>query len=774
MTAPRAIAALFAASALLLAADASGEPIVSTWDVSGPDETVAVAAASLSGWYATADTFEDAVDVRDIRGQLLRTVTRAQITSLLPWMSLDGGPDGPSALAWTDSGRLLFILVHDDTTPGDGLGSDSVLRYDVSTDALTVFLRTELHNSGATHPHLAMLHTHGRLYVGSTANGLRVYRAQRNDTSGAILGTAGPGGGAPIHGLALDRALGKLYAATNEGFYRADIAQVPPVFTRVGNLSGARGIAHTDHFGNDSTRGVYIATDDRRVLHATDLQALGFQAWAPTEYLDAGQEVHDVAATACGRLLVATDEDALLIGDTLDPRLDFDEWLEDEFMQAVTFAKGLVSPDGEPPGWVIDADVAAGGTRFHPATPDAAAWAVLLLLMSDHLYADPQAEPLVAQILERYAGLASDGIGPSVSADGQIRHWIDPATGGAQGSWDPEFATLSTMHIVLAAARARAYYPANPAIREAADAIIGRVTHWDDYIQPGTDALYYRAQPGGGPQPNTAASPFHEGIIFVEQAATFGDSQDAYDHWLDRSLLPSASYLSGQPITSGSAGSYQAAFVSLYPALVQRAYRDSTAWRAQLTNLLASNGAWTDDNAPALMTVFSAGTTAPQWGGYHADSLGSHPGDVTSFPALMAFAATGQTAPAVGAYHAYRHGARELFDTGASLLFRRSNELASYSPPDAGLPDVALGALGLAEIIEPGSIDLVLARAYTEPCPADLAEPFGSLDFSDVVAFLVAFGSQGPSADLAPPLGVWDFSDVIAFLTAFAGGCDIP
>jgi len=58
-----------------------------------------------------------------------------------------------------------------------------------------------------------------------------------------------------------------------------------------------------------------------------------------------------------------------------------------------------------------------------------------------------------------------------------------------------------------------------------------------------------------------------------------------------------------------------------------------------------------------------------------------------------------------------------------------------------------------------------------EECVADLAEPFGSLDFSDVVAFLTAFGSGDPAADLAAPIGSFDFSDVVAFLSAFGAGC---
>ncbi len=54
---------------------------------------------------------------------------------------------------------------------------------------------------------------------------------------------------------------------------------------------------------------------------------------------------------------------------------------------------------------------------------------------------------------------------------------------------------------------------------------------------------------------------------------------------------------------------------------------------------------------------------------------------------------------------------------------------------------------------------------------ADLAEPFGSLDFSDVAAFLTAFATSQPEADLATPFGQWDFSDVAAFLGLFGAGC---
>ena len=67
--------------------------------------------------------------------------------------------------------------------------------------------------------------------------------------------------------------------------------------------------------------------------------------------------------------------------------------------------------------------------------------------------------------------------------------------------------------------------------------------------------------------------------------------------------------------------------------------------------------------------------------------------------------------------------------------------------------------------------DVMTHVIETSVCAPDLAEPFGSLDFSDVVAFLAAFAAMDPAADFAPPTGSFDFSDVVGFLAAFGAGC---
>lgn len=62
-------------------------------------------------------------------------------------------------------------------------------------------------------------------------------------------------------------------------------------------------------------------------------------------------------------------------------------------------------------------------------------------------------------------------------------------------------------------------------------------------------------------------------------------------------------------------------------------------------------------------------------------------------------------------------------------------------------------------------------EAPVEPCPADLAEPFGVLNFFDLVAYLGLFNAGDPAADLAEPAGVLNFFDLVAYLGEFNAGC---
>jgi hypothetical protein len=87
----------------------------------------------------------------------------------------------------------------------------------------------------------------------------------------------------------------------------------------------------------------------------------------------------------------------------------------------------------------------------------------------------------------------------------------------------------------------------------------------------------------------------------------------------------------------------------------------------------------------------------------------------------------------------------------------------------------ALGQPDASEPLNGGSFVLTsgfFAGLVTPPncSPADLAEPYGMLNFFDVSAFLQAFTAQSPQADFNND-GQFNFFDVSAFLSAYGAGC---
>lgn len=785
--------------ALAIATAAFGQPVLTTWPVEGPDDTASIAAAALAGWYAAGDSYEDSVELRRIDGTLVTTLGRARMAALVPWMSLDGGTDGVGALALSDSGRMLFIALHDNTTPGDGQPSDAILRYDTDTDSLSLFTRLELSTTASPWPHGAMTHFRGRLYVGAPG-AVRVYVADRDDTTGSFITSWTFGSGQMVTGLAVDRINNLVFAAANGVIGRTPVSGAGSgTFTTVGSIANVRALAWSDHAlssapggvggtGGSGKGGLYALEGTTtpafgRLWFITTAQSRGLATYSPFAYATSVTNWHDLAATADGALLIGADEDAVRIRDSSDARLTYDQWVQDEFNQQIAFAKSLITPNlapGMPAGWVIDGDVTPGGTRFHPATPDAAAWTVLALIAADEVNADPLAQPLVRLILQRYAGRAPDGIAPRRSADGQFTHWINPANGQVKPGWSPELATMSTMLIGMAATRAGVYYADDAEIVESARTIVCGVTNWDIYLTYPAAQMYLVGQLSGGPDFSSASGGLHEGLLYMDLGERYGQAlADAVSGvWFNASHWPSASYVSGRPVRSYASGQYLATFTHSYPMLTVGQYRDDPAWfgpvNSNSSNLRAAHAGWTDDNGVRFNTAFSAGTTLPEYGGYRADSLSDHPGDFAAFPSLIALSATrapeAQSHELVGAYAAYRAGARQSFLGGASLLWRRSNVTPTTNLPDGAIPDITHAALALGEVLSPGLIDRAIARGYTRcGCVADF-DFNGGVDGGDLAAFFAAFEAGDSSADIDANGGV-DGGDLAAFFTAFEAGC---
>lgn len=767
------IAALASSGSSLLAA-----PVSSVWPATfAPGANIAaVAGSALSGYEAAADSVSDSIEIRDTRATLLASLSRARMTALVPWMALTSSADGPVSLAFSESGRLLFIGLHTTSSSPDSSPADAILRYDTQTDTLNLFARVDLTPPDATFTHLGMAHFKGRLYVAS-AGTIRCYNATRNVTSGSLLFTSAVLGGTTPTSLVVDRTQNVMLGAWNGQVWRSAIGTNSFSFSALGAIGNLRDLAFSDHYGGVSNAGLF-ALSSTGAGSATWFiplaQARATQAFSPSVYDGPKPAFASIAALGDGTLLSGGGAGAKKVRDTSDTRLSFENWINDEIAQVVFFGKSLVSPDGEPPGWVIDADVIPSWDRFHPASPDAAAWTVFLCLMSDQLSGTSNNLPVVRSVLTRYAGLAPDGIKPDRSADGIYQHWIDPATGLVE--WADGYATLSTMKIVHAAAKAAQFYPGDPQVHAAAKAIIGGVKNWDSYLIPSSGVLFFLGNAGGGPIPGSLSGCYNEGLVFVNAAAAYGGSgsQTALTNWLNRSLWPTGTFVTGYPITSGSNNSFQSAFTNLYSLLLVEGYRSSPAWRSQIVNLRLSNYAWTDDNAPRWNTVFSAGTTP---GGYNADDLTSHADNIATFTSLEAFAAGNgdgsvHVPAATGAYHAYRIGARETFKGGASILYRRSSTQLTWDPNSAGMPDVALGALGLAELVQPGAVESVLAgQLYNiNSCAADFNND-GFVDDADFVIFAAKYNELlTPGAYRPGDLNgdsVCDDSDFVIFVSAY-------
>ncbi|MEM9372585.1 MAG: M12 family metallo-peptidase [Planctomycetota bacterium] len=93
----------------------------------------------------------------------------------------------------------------------------------------------------------------------------------------------------------------------------------------------------------------------------------------------------------------------------------------------------------------------------------------------------------------------------------------------------------------------------------------------------------------------------------------------------------------------------------------------------------------------------------------------------------------------------------EFFEAGggAGLIMRYAGETVTRS------------------VIPPSALTLTT----TAPCPADLAEPFGTLNFFDISLYIAAYNAQAPIADLAEPFGTLNFFDISAYIALYNAGC---
>ncbi len=99
-----------------------------------------------------------------------------------------------------------------------------------------------------------------------------------------------------------------------------------------------------------------------------------------------------------------------------------------------------------------------------------------------------------------------------------------------------------------------------------------------------------------------------------------------------------------------------------------------------------------------------------------------------------------------------------------------------FEPTPGFIGDAVFVYRSRTDITDVGQIVLsepatVLIRVQQAPCPPDLSEPFGILNFFDVATYIGLYNAEDPAADLAVPFGSLNFFDVSAFISTYNAGC---
>lgn len=173
-----------------------------------------------------------------------------------------------------------------------------------------------------------------------------------------------------------------------------------------------------------------------------------------------------------------------------------------------------------------------------------------------------------------------------------------------------------------------------------------------------------------------------------------------------------------------------------------------------------TSGTFTSLQDPTL--VLTAGQTY-----FFRRTSGSHP-----------FVITDDTLPVSGTDGTYQRTtfSRDVID--AATL----NPIADFTADPAPTTDQIAWTPTLADVgtyfytcnitSHPGMTGRIQIVSPNGECsPADLAAPFGTLNFFDLAAYLALYNANNPAADLVPPFGTFNFFDLAAYLTSYNAGC---
>ncbi len=439
-----------------------------------------------------------------------------------------------------------------------------------------------------------------------------------------------------------------------------------------------------------------------------------------------------------------------------------DEARNDQILRLRNYVTEAIMPSG-----LVRDSVVLNAPSFHPATPDAAGFALVALSAFDQLGVLPDAATLAENILSAYTG-DTPGVQPERSADGHYIHFMNINTGAAAGGgWDASYSPIGSALLVAGAQFAQRHFSGNAAIGSLTQELTASID-FNAAIHPSLDGRIYLDMTKNGGGSGGTVQPWNEYMLVESLALRQPNNQRAVavkDKWLGTDNLPRVT-IGSFPTLTDSPGNFAPAFWVQQMHFFNGDFLHSPEFETFFANQQQVDKLY---SGSALGQSVRYGLTAgvsPQ--GYHADRVFNHPNNVFSPEAVAAW---GDMDTFLELYLQQDPTSDPRYQYG---LVRESATQPDWVPYDAGLVDHLFLLFGLVESLHPDFFD---QRVFPGLLTGDYNFD-GIVDGSDFTVWRNTLGSTSDlraDGDFSGTVGPEDYDVWIAnFGNSIPGGYTLP